>query len=393
MSDQNYYHRGDLAKRLADDLLGINTVSTAASGLFLAAPRRVGKSTFIKIDLVPELQKRSVETIYVDLWSDKTRDPAELLHNAIKEKFSEHEGLLAKAGRRLKKINMGAHGYSLGIDFDKLGKEGGPTIADALDELHRKLDKPIALIIDEAQGALATEAGRQMMFAVKAARDRLNVGQNSPNLLLICTGSDRSKLASLLTRKDQPFFGSSLSPFPFLDEGYTNQVSGILNKDRLPEKRFDPEVIWKAFGIVSHRPEELLQSLKDAMTSTEDVNIAVIRIAEDRARARLQETATQFEMLTPPQKAVLIRMIELGEQFAPFDKDALGFYGSYTKSKDFTAATVQSALESLTNKNIVWSSGRGVYAIEDAGVWTKWFEERGENAKASEKKASAPHRK
>lgn len=48
-----FYHRKVLVKRIADELQGV-TFESGGSGLFFAAPRRVGKSTFLKIDLIPE---------------------------------------------------------------------------------------------------------------------------------------------------------------------------------------------------------------------------------------------------------------------------------------------------------------------------------------------------
>jgi len=50
----------------------------AHNGLFLAAPRRTGKSTFLQGDLTPALQQAGVEVVYVDLWADTRRDPGTL---------------------------------------------------------------------------------------------------------------------------------------------------------------------------------------------------------------------------------------------------------------------------------------------------------------------------
>lgn len=50
------FPRPDLAKQLADAMLGQSLFGDAHNGLFLAAPRRTGKSTFLQGDLVPELE-------------------------------------------------------------------------------------------------------------------------------------------------------------------------------------------------------------------------------------------------------------------------------------------------------------------------------------------------
>ena len=47
-----YYPRTPLAAALADALQGKAAFSDAHNGLFLAAPRRTGKSTFLQSDLL-----------------------------------------------------------------------------------------------------------------------------------------------------------------------------------------------------------------------------------------------------------------------------------------------------------------------------------------------------
>jgi len=46
-----HYPRLDLARQMVDALQGRTLFSDAANGLFLAAPRRTGKSTFLQADL------------------------------------------------------------------------------------------------------------------------------------------------------------------------------------------------------------------------------------------------------------------------------------------------------------------------------------------------------
>ena len=71
------FHRPGLAESYCDSLEG-QGLADSRSGLFLAAPRRTGKSTFLREDMLPAMQKRGWTTIYVDLWADKSKDPAEV---------------------------------------------------------------------------------------------------------------------------------------------------------------------------------------------------------------------------------------------------------------------------------------------------------------------------
>ena len=68
------FRRPEVAAGMADARMGLGP-SHYGSGLFLTAPRRTGKSTFMREDLVPALKDRGVLTTYVDLWEDRQRDP------------------------------------------------------------------------------------------------------------------------------------------------------------------------------------------------------------------------------------------------------------------------------------------------------------------------------
>lgn len=58
----------------------------------------------------------------------------------------------------------------LQVDRSKIGKTEGLTLADARRALHEAADQPVALVIDEAQHALSSEAGERAMTALKSAR-------------------------------------------------------------------------------------------------------------------------------------------------------------------------------------------------------------------------------
>ncbi len=77
------FRRPALARGYADALLGTGPFDRS-SGLFLAAPRRTGKTPFVRTDLVDELRSRGAVVVYADLWADRQRDPAALIADALK---------------------------------------------------------------------------------------------------------------------------------------------------------------------------------------------------------------------------------------------------------------------------------------------------------------------
>jgi hypothetical protein len=54
------FHRPELAQKLAKQVLMAGVGSAASSGVFLASPRRTGKSTFIREDLRPAFEAEGV---------------------------------------------------------------------------------------------------------------------------------------------------------------------------------------------------------------------------------------------------------------------------------------------------------------------------------------------
>jgi hypothetical protein len=116
----------------------------AHNGLFLAAPRRTGKPTFLQADLKPALEAAGAVVAYVDLWADPRRDPGSLIADAIARALAPRLGVVSRAAKAA-----------------------------------------VALIVDEARHALTSEAGDATMSALKPARDQLNrPGEVNPSTWL-----------------------------------------------------------------------------------------------------------------------------------------------------------------------------------------------------------------
>lgn len=246
-----HFPRNHLAQELARALQGKNLFGDAHNGLFLAAPRRTGKSTFLKEDLKPELEHQGLVVVYVDLWSDQRRDPGELIADAIGSALQPHLGVVAKAAKAtgLQSINVAG---ALTIDTSKIGRVDGATLAEAIRTLHAAAGKPIALIIDEAQHALTSEAGEVIMAALKSARDQLNA-PGKVNLMLVMSGSDRDKLLRLVNSNSAPFYGSQIQRMPELDDDFIAYVAGLIERQRPELSPVDQATLSAAFNRFGHR--------------------------------------------------------------------------------------------------------------------------------------------
>jgi len=378
------FHRQDLANTLCDSLEG-KGLADARSGLFLAAPRRTGKSTFLREDLVPEVERRKWVAIYVDLWADRARDPGLLIADAIKSKLAQFDGPIAKLAKQagMEKVDvLRTFTFNLG----KIGLPEGITLADALDVLYKAVQRPVVLIIDEAQHALSTEAGTNAMFALKAARDQMNQGVAEPRLFLVFTGSNRDKLANLLLNRTQPFFGSRVTNFPLLGRPYVSAYTAWVNQHLAPTNQFKEDDMFAAFQLVGHRPEMLKGIVSEiALELGEAASLGeLLKRGAQGIRDRIWgEIESDYSALTEIQRAVLAVLIERGEHgggYSPFSEESMKAYAARLGHSDFSTATVQAALDALRDKNLIWKESRGAYALEDESL-ALWFREtRGAHA-------------
>jgi len=382
------FRRPGLAQGIADGLTG-SGIQDYTSGLFLAAPRRTGKSTFLREDLIPECEARGWLAVYVDLWANKEKDPADLIAAAIAGALVPYEKGIRKLAKSMgiDKLNFLR---TLTWDFSKPQLPEGATLTQALELLHSAAAKPVVLVIDEAQHALTTDAGVNAMFSLKAARDELNQGRGGEEggLRLVFTGSNRDKLAHLVLGRNQPFYGSSITPFPLLGKEFTRAYTAHLNTHLAQTNQFISQDIDEVFELVGRRPEMLRAIIGNVALELGEASQLgeLLRSNAELLRAGVwAEFESAYNALTLPQRAVLEVMADRSrsnEPFTPFtDATVLAVgkvlegMGSDTKPG---TQTIQACIDALREKELVWKSSRGAYALEDKSFadWMKQFRGR-----------------
>ena len=380
------YHRPHLAIAYCDALAG-RGILNAGSGLFLAAPRRTGKSTFLRIDLIPEMSHRGWEVIYTDLWSDKSADPAILIKRAIQDRVAQYDGPLVKAVKGVKIKHVEVAG--VGVD---LGRTPGPepTLSDLLFELAERSKKPVALVVDEAQHAMSSKDGENALFALKAARDALNqgtIGRGAPGLHLVMTGSNRDRLAQMVRLRESPFYGAAIQNFPLLDGGYIAFYADWINAQFAKGKKFSVKALEAVFILVDNKPEILSQVVAEVVVGYADparLNELVLERAECLREMVWQDFRNVYAELTPLQQAILRVMLLSRPPYEPFSGQAFEAYKQVFGAKPTTSA-VQKALYVLREKSVIWQEARGAYVLEDPSMeeWGEmFFKERGQGLDA-----------
>lgn len=372
---EQFFHRPEMAEFFASRILS----EKGASGMFLAAQRRTGKSTFIREDLKPLLESKNVEVIYVDLWTDTEADPGVLISNAIKDHLRKNKGILSQLIHKsgLEKFSLG--GFQ--INLEKIGVGSGETISRAFEALSQETKRQIIMIIDEAQHSQSSEAGIATMFALKAARDELNSSKHY-GFRLVATGSNRDKLAILVQGRDQAFLNARMVDLPTLDDTYVQWQ--INNSSLIHKPSFD--VVSKSFVKLSCRPENLKEALErlDEIPSVNSQNVN--DVFEKQVQDILDESRKVFfrfmNSLMPLQCAVLKTMALKGDNFAPYVQESYDLYKKFSseltkENVNIDSSSVAYALESLRDKKLIWKSGRGVYMIEETQT-SQWLIEEAE---------------
>jgi hypothetical protein len=362
------FHRTALASDMATRLLKPPATSASGSGLFLAAPRRTGKSTFVREDLRPSLEAGGALVIYVDLWEDRKADPGDVIVAAVRAQLAKREGVIARLAKSsgMEKVAVGGVSFSL----ERVGLARGISLSAALAALSDETQQMIVLIIDEAQHAITSDAGSDALFALKAARDELNSSRHH-GLRVVATGSNRDKLAMLRSSKDQAFFGAPLVSFPPLDEAYIRWFLAQLDFGA----ELDPAAVYGWFQQAACRPEVLGAAVDSLVFDLQVKRGQYAQRLQERVLEQIDasnsETLRVVHSLTPLQSAVLRVMAKAGSDYAPFEQATMERYKATLAAVAPDAklepdtANVQQALSALQDKALVWRAARGVYALED----------------------------
>ena len=367
------FPRPDYAKALADQLLAPSGLHISVrSGVFLSNIRRVGKSTFLRNELVPELRQRGAIVIYVDLWADVNHAPLDLVLEAVRAELRALQGPASGLLKRVKGASLGAAGLSFSFELDTLGQPGGVPLAQAMHELVQKAQTDVVLIVDEVQQAAGT-TGNALMAALKAARDQVNGDpQARGHFLFIGTGSHRSFMNDMATKPSHPFAGAVTATFEPLPQDYVAWRLKQLAADRV--RLPSPGAAWRGFQTLGHRPEELERALGQFQAAPQGSDAEFDLICATLAYAAADiEFARAGEIGGELGQMVFTRIANGPEEGTRelYGKAALADYAA-TLGLPIEAKQVQNTVNGLVAANLIARIGHGRFIISDPyvrGIW------------------------
>jgi hypothetical protein len=379
MAAEEVFHRESYAQEIAQDLLRPTVLKEQLrSGVFLSGIRRVGKTTFVRQDLIPAVRNAGALPIYVDLWADKSKDPSTLVREAVRSALQAVEnpasGIIAHL-KRIKGLDVGVPGgFKFSFQLDSLGAPNGVTLAHAFAEVVQKLQVDVVLIVDEVQQAMLSESGVNLLHALKATRDRINADPDMPgHFLFVGTGSHKSLVTDMASRRTQPFAGAVAVDFRVLDRDFVEwQLERVASHDsRVVVPDLDAAV--EGFRAMGHRPEEFtkaLLQLQRVQVLNNDVAGAFKIICQTLANAAGDVELASIDNFGELGKAIFDR-IAGGRTSGLFGAEALAAYSELT-GQTVVVRDVQLTADKMIEANLIMRQGHGVYAVSDPFIQKIW---------------------
>jgi hypothetical protein len=335
------------------------------------APRRTGKTVFLRQDLTPAAVSAGYLVAYADLWQTRL-NPGMALIRALEEALEPRTAAgkaLGRLGQPVRKLKAqaGVAGMQAELELELAGARKEATdMALRIEELVARLvaKQPLLLLVDEAQELARTRDNELMAMALRTAmtkhRDRVRV---------VFTGSSRSQLAHVFSNADAPLYavGSTIQDFPLLGRELVEFVAEKFLQ--ACGRTLDVAQAWVEFRAFAQQPEPFLSAIV-AMLMDPALTLEAACAAERAEQDREENHEGTWVALDPLQRH-LVLCVAADPLLKPFSKTTLAAAAKALGLHAMEATSVQYALRSLAARNVVSKSPRGVYTFENA-AFERW---------------------
>lgn len=365
LDDPWHFSRPRLAQAYLDAFeLGLSS----ARGLF--ARRRMGKTEFLRKDLLPAAVARGYLVAYTNLW-DNRGSPEAALVAALGDALAPQgvKAVIRKLRNPVHKVKAsaklpGGTEGSLEAELADPARDRTLALRDMLKALDKQ-KKPLLLVIDEAQ-VLAREAHADFAHALRAALDI-----RKDRVKVIFAGSSETTLREMFARASEPFYNwAPLEPFPLLEDefvAFTVERMNSLIRHVMTLKQGK-----LAFEAVHRTPEFFKRFVERYMLfQTLGVDAA---LSHTKASVFSDEQfERQWSAMLPADRAV-VTLLARGEADLLYGVAGLERLTAML-GKPATKNTAGHALRRLQDNNTVTRLFHGEYRIEDE-VFAEWIRRR-----------------
>jgi hypothetical protein len=340
---------------------------SSARGLF--ARRRMGKTEFLRRDLLPAAVSAGYLIAYTNLW-DRRSAPDVALVAALTDALEPQgvKAVLARLGQPVRKLKASAT-ISGGLEGALEAELAQSTIdkSDALREVLKQLDrqkKPLLLVIDEAQ-VLARAEHSDFAHALRAALDI-----RKENIKVIFAGSSETTLREMFARASEPFYNwAPLEAFPLLGDEFVAFTIKLMNS--MARHVLTPAQGKHAFDELHRTPEFFKRFVERYMLYQPQGEGAAL--THTKASVFSDEHFLKQWTEMSPADQVVITMLSHGE-LALHAKEGMAKLSAML-GKPATRNTAAHALRRLQSENAVTRLAVGEYRIEDE-AFAEWIRRR-----------------
>lgn len=365
--DPWHYPRTDLADQYLKTL-DIGLIKSLA----LFAQRRMGKTEFLRKDLIPAAEQAGYITIYVSLWEFR-EDPEAVLLDAI-QTAAEGEGMIPGIRRRLgrpgSKIGVGAHAGTVGAQasWEQGAAETSHRMLDLrqwMNALARKKN-PTLLLVDEIQSLADEKRYGALVAALRSALDK-----HGDRIKAVFTGSSSEGLQRMFQKEKAPLFQFSHQiPFPQMGPEFVQHMLRAFT--HATQRQLNEAEAWRAFVDLALVPEHFrLMMANMVQLGSTDIPTALREV-----KTAIQESAeypNRWAELTPIDQAVL-RIIVEGQK--PYAQESRGRIAQRMEiaAKGVTSGVIQRSITRMCARGVIVTTGNREYLVEDR-AFAAWIEQ------------------
>ena len=358
-----YFPRPVLASHLLTLL-----VDGPGDPLALVGERRIGKTSHLRLELLPAARERGFYPVYVDICQHRS-NPLAAINYALQEAIDDLTVPHTAPGRRLKtavkKIGAASFALELGDEPARRRPDDPFLLQDwLLKSLVRTARKPLLLVFDEIQ-ELATAANGEPV--VSALRSAITKSRNS--LRVVFTGSSQEKLLDLFSRSRAALYeGASTVPFPRLAADFIAFMAAQC-KQRFKKRMPEPE-LSRAFEQLQHQPRALID-LVLLHASNDAATLADTLAAQVKAQLTSGKYDALWAQLKPLQQRICKRLVRGDDVTSAAARQE---YAQGSGKAEIAPGTVHDALRALLEAHVLnkGAGGRGAYRVDDL-LFAAWL--------------------
>lgn len=327
--------------------------SGISNSLVFFAPRRMGKTEFLRKDITPRAEKKGWKVFYfsfLDIDGSAENDFIRALENDAKEK-----GMLSKTGQllnRVRKVSGTAGILKAELELNRPHHNNLKEIIGLLCQKYK-----ILFLMDEVQTLAQDSRNATFIASLRTILDT-----NKETIKVIFTGSSQEGLRRMFSQAKAPFFHFGLNlPFPELDRGFTDHLAYMFHK--VTQRQLDPDVLWQAF-LSMNRVPQLARTLVERLILNPNYSLPEIKkelmaqIYDDRAFADSWDQCSMLEKL-------LLQQISKGN-FNPFSIQTRHYLAQQIGIKELKIPSIQSSLRVLRRKGLIGRlPEQRAYCIDD----------------------------